>query len=190
MGIIEYKDTNIKEVKVITSDVFPDDRGYFKELYRRDDMKKYGIDVDFKQDNYSVSSYGVIRGLHYQKKYPQIKLVSVLKGSIIDVAVDIRVGSPTFGKHVSCILSEHNHRSLYIPEGFAHGFSVISDFACVMYKCSDYYVPGDDEGILWSDPDIGIDWDIKDPILSTKDMKYKNLIGHDKDKLPRYLGGI
>lgn len=143
---------------VIVPAVHGDSRGYFMETYNQNDMKEMGIDVVFVQDNQSCSSKGVLRGLHYQKQYPQGKLVRVIKGTVFDVAVDLRKDSETFGKWYGIELSDENKKQFYIPEGFAHGFLVLSDIAVFCYKCTDFYHPGDEGGIAWNDPQIAIEW--------------------------------
>ncbi len=143
---------------VITPAVHGDSRGYFMETYNQRDMAEAGIDTVFVQDNQSMSTKGVLRGLHFQKKYPQAKLVRVIKGEVYDVAVDLREGSPTYGKYHGVLLSEENKKQFLIPRGFAHGFLVLSDVAEFCYKCDDYYHPNDEGGIAWNDPDIGIEW--------------------------------
>jgi len=168
-------------VLIIEPDVFEDSRGFFLETWQMERYKSGGVDVDFVQDNHSRSKKGVIRGLHYQLKHPQAKLVYAVRGTIFDVAVDIRRGSPTFGQWTGVILSDENRRQLFIPAGFAHGFSVLSDLADVTYKCSDLYTPGDEYGIIYNDPDIGIDWHLKvdssltQAFVSDKDMVYPKL---------------
>lgn len=173
-----YK-TEIPDVLIIEPDVYSDDRGYFYETFNRSRFaEKSGIDVDFVQDNESKSRYGVVRGLHFQKgKFAQTKLVHVAKGRILDVAVDIRLGSPTYGKFVKTELSDVNHRQLYIPRGFAHGFSVLSEEAIFQYKCDNLYAPHAEGAIAWDDPDIGIDWGLpaEDVLLSAKDAAHPRL---------------
>lgn len=160
----------IPEVKLMKPRVFKDDRGFFTQTYHVEQYRDAGIDVRFVQDNWSRSTKGVLRGLHYQLKHSQDKLVSVIRGEVFDVAVDIRKGSPTFGKWVGEILSEENKHQLFVPKGFAHGFCVLSDEVDFVYKCSDFYTPGDEYGIAWDDPDIAIDWpDVVEPIISGKD---------------------
>ncbi len=169
----EFKQLEIADVILVIPKVFEDERGFFMETYKYSEFRKNGIDVEFVQDNHSKSTYGVLRGLHYQKNpKAQGKLVRCIKGKILDVAVDIRKGSPTFGKWVSAILSEENKHMLYVPVGFAHGFAVLSEEAEVLYKTTDEYSPEHDRGILWNDPEIGIDWQVENPIISEKD---KNL---------------
>ena len=160
MGQIKVE-KNVGEMEglcVITPTVHGDERGYFMETYNESDMKEAGLDLVFVQDNQSSSSKGVLRGLHYQKNYPQGKLVRVIRGSVFDVAVDLRRGSKTFGKWYGIILSEENKKQFYIPKGFAHGYLVLSEWAEFCYKCTDFYHPGDDGGLTWNDPDIGIEW--------------------------------
>ncbi|MBR6222626.1 MAG: dTDP-4-dehydrorhamnose 3,5-epimerase [Lachnospiraceae bacterium] len=148
----------IEGLTVITPAVHGDSRGYFMETYNLNDMKENGLDMVFVQDNQSCSTKGVLRGLHFQKQYPQGKLVRVIKGSVFDVAVDLRKSSDTYGKWYGVELTEENKKQFYIPEGFAHGFLVLSDIAEFCYKCTDFYRPGDEGGMAWNDPDIGIEW--------------------------------
>ena len=148
----------IEGLKVITPTVFGDDRGYFMETYNKNDMEEAGLDYNFVQDNQSSSSKGVLRGLHFQKRFPQAKLVRVIHGTVFDVAVDLREGSPTYGKYHGEILSAENRVQFLIPRGFAHGFLVLSDLAEFFYKCDDFYHPNDEGGIAWNDPAIGIEW--------------------------------
>ena len=176
----------LKEVIVVEPDVFSDKRGYFMETYQRLRYQDSGIDVTFVQDNLSFSRKGVLRGLHYQFPHEQAKLVQVIQGEIFDVAVDIRKGSPSFGKWISVILSHENKRQLFVPAGFAHGFCVLSDYAYVLYKCSDYYSPQSEGGILWSDPDLGIKWPISNPLLSEKDATYPHLKDVPDKRLPLF----
>lgn len=168
---MKFISTDIEGVYILKPRVFGDERGYFLETFRRENFEKRGIDVDFVQDNSSLSQQGTIRGLHYQTgNYAQAKLMMVSCGSILDIAVDIRRNSETFGQHVSVELSEENHKQLYIPEGFAHGFAVLSEEAVIHYKCSRYYHFESERGIRWNDPDLDIDWKVYDPILSDKDL--------------------
>ncbi len=162
---------SIPGVLLVEPPGFKDNRGFFMETWHQKKYSAAGIDKPFVQDNRSHSAKGVLRGLHYQLAHPQGKLVFAVTGKIFDVAVDIRSGSPTFGQWTGAELSMENRRQIYIPEGFAHGFVVLSDFADVIYKCTDFYAPGDEYGILWSDPDIGIDWPLTSPILSDKDQQ-------------------
>ena len=175
--------TDIEDVLVIEPIVFSDDRGFFLETYHKTKYQELGIPVEFVQDNLSFSVQGTLRGLHYQVKHPQAKLVQVLTGEIFDVAVDIRSGSSTFGKWTGAYLSDQNKRQLFIPEGFAHGFCVISKTAHFLYKCSDFYAPEDECGIHWADSDIAIDWPEKNPIISDKDKHNLKLC----DLLPKQL---
>ena len=154
----KFTETYIKDLYVIEPSIFKDERGYFFESYSLKDFHDNGIDVDFKQDNESYSRKGVLRGLHFQKEHPQGKLIRVIKGAVYDVAVDLRKSSLTYGKYYGIILSEENKTQFYIPEGFAHGFLVLSDETIFSYKCTDFYYKDDQYGVLWNDPDIGIDW--------------------------------
>ncbi len=175
MNIIK---TDIPEVVIVEPRVFGDNRGYFFESFSERDFAAAVREVKFVQDNESMSCYGVVRGLHFQKPpHAQSKLVRVVKGKVLDVAVDIRKGSPTFGQHVAVELSEENHRQLFIPRGFAHGFAVLSDHAIFQYKCDDYYAPETEGAIAWDDPEIGIDWKIPEDkvILSPKDAAHPEL---------------
>jgi len=166
-----FKTLGIPDIILIEPKPFLDERGYFFESYRESDFAANGIDTKFVQDNFSHSKRGVLRGLHYQI-YPkaQAKLVMTLKGEIFDVVVDIRKNSTTFGKWTGEILSEKNHRMLYIPEGFAHGFCVLSDEADVLYKINQEYSPEHERGVVWNDPDLNITWPVSNPILAKKDL--------------------
>ena len=167
-----FKNLEIPDILLVEAKSFLDQRGYFMEIFQYTTFSNNGIDEKFVQDNFSHSLKGVLRGLHFQKNpQAQAKLVTALRGEIFDVAVDIRKNSPTFGKWVGQILSEENHRLLYIPEGFAHGFCVLSDEADVLYKVNKDYSPENETGILWNDPDIGIKWPIDNPILAEKDLQ-------------------
>jgi dTDP-4-dehydrorhamnose 3,5-epimerase len=183
---LEIIETQLAGVIVIKPHLHADPRGFFMETYRRSFLAGAGISDLFVQDNHSRSSRGVLRGLHYQLRHPQAKLCRVVQGEVLDIAVDIRLGSATFGKWVSVLLSAENHLQLYIPKGFAHGFVVQSETADFLYKCSDYYDASDDCGVLWNDPEIGVDWDTADPILSEKDRRYLPLSQIPHDHLPRY----
>ena len=163
--------TPIEGLLIFEPEVFEDDRGYFMEIYNQVRFEESGVNKVFVQDNHSYSVKGSLRGLHYQIKHPQAKLVQAIHGEIFDAVVDIRPGSVTFGKWQAVHLSDKNRRQLFIPAGFAHGFCVLSKNAYLIYKCSDYYVPHDEGGIIWNDPDIGIDWPVKKPIISEKDNK-------------------
>ena len=155
---VTYDLGGIEGLCMIESTVHGDERGYFVETFNQRDMYEAGLYFSFVQDNQSMSAKGVLRGLHFQKKYPQTKLVRVIKGMVYDVAVDLRLGSPTFGKHYGLILSEDNRRQYLIPRGFAHGFLVLSNTAEFCYKCDDFYHPNDEGGLAWNDPEIGIRW--------------------------------
>ena len=175
MGKFNFEETFIKDLFVITPTVFGDSRGYFMETYQKEEFAAAGIDVDFVQDNESKSSYGVLRGLHFQKPpHAQSKLVRVVKGSVLDVAVDIRKGSPTFGKYVAVELSEQNHRQFFIPRGFAHGFVVLTDEVVFQYKCDNFYAPQSEGAVAWNDPDLNIDWKVPADkiLLSDKDRRH------------------
>jgi len=175
------------EVLLIEPAVFRDARGYFLETFHADRYRAAGLPVDFVQDNHSHSSTGVLRGLHYQLRHPQGKLVRVVTGRVYDVAVDIRRGSPRFGQWTGIELSSDNHRQLYVPPGFAHGFCVLSETVDFLYKCTDVYVPGDEYGIAWNDPELGIDWPVVDYVLSDKDRVLPRL--RDSANLPEYRAG-
>ena len=172
---MEIIETELKGVVIIEPRVFKDNRGYFFESFSQKEFEEKVMPIHFVQDNESLSTYGVMRGLHYQKMpYTQSKLVRCTQGRILDVAVDIRKGSPTFGKHIAVELTEENHRQLFIPRGFAHGFAVLSEKAILQYKCDNFYVPQAEAGIQLRDETLGIDWKIPttEAILSEKDMKY------------------
>ena len=170
MKLIE---TGIKDLFIIEPEVFGDNRGYFMESYNKNTFLKLGLDYDFVQDNQSKSKKGVLRGLHFQKKYPQAKLVRVIEGEVFDVAVDLRKNSPTFGKWFGVLLSDENKRMFIIPRGFAHGFVVLSESATFTYKCDEFYHPEDEGGINWNDKEIDIKWPIDfEPILSEKDKRH------------------
>ena len=176
--------TSMEGVLIIEPKVFMDNRGFFMETYNRNRYIKDGINTLFVQDNLSYSVRRTIRGLHYQIRRPQAKLIQVITGEIFDVAVDIRPGSDTFGKWIGLYLSDRNKRQLFIPQGFAHGFCVLSETAHFLYKCSDFYAPDDEGGINWSDPEIGIDWPVEDPIISEKDKPHPNLSDLTDEQLP------
>ena len=178
MGKITVTPCDIEGLYVIEPTVFKDERGYFVETYNQNDMKEAGLDMVFVQDNQSMSTRGVLRGLHFQKQFPQGKLVRVVNGEVFDVAVDLREGSKTYGKWFGVELSAENMKQFYIPEGFAHGFLVLSDEAEFCYKCTDFYHPGDEGGLAWNDPEIGVEWPLEegvDLIISEKDQKWKGL---------------
>lgn len=178
MGNFNFNKTEIDGVYIIEPKVFGDNRGYFMESYNAEHFKEAGLNMTFVQDNESKSSKGVLRGLHFQKKHSQGKLVRVTKGEVFDVAVDLRNGLETYGKYVGVILTEENKKQFYIPEGFAHGFVVLSDEAVFNYKCTDFYCPEYDGGVMWNDPDINIEWPldgIDNILLSEKDKCHPNL---------------
>jgi len=171
---------------IIKPEAFHDQRGYFMETYHKDKYKQLGLKTHFVQDNLSYSVRGTLRGLHYQHPRGQAKLVQVIKGEIFDVILDIRRGSPTFGQWMGASLSDENKRQFYVPEGFAHGFCVLSDTALVHYKCSDFYAQESEGGILWRDPGMGIEWPIPDPLLSEKDRSFPCLRDVPISRLPVY----
>lgn len=176
MGQIRVTRLEIEGLCIIEPAVHGDERGYFMETYNQRDMHEAGLDMVFVQDNQSMSRKGVLRGLHFQKQYPQGKLVRVISGAVFDVAVDLRRGSSTFGKWYGVELTAENKKQFYIPQGFAHGFLVRSETAEFCYKVTDFYHPGDEGGIMWNDPDIGIDWgDVTDVLLSEKDRTHPGL---------------
>ena len=178
MGKITVTPCDIEGLYVIEPTVFKDERGYFVETYNQNDMKEAGLDMVFVQDNQSMSTRGVLRGLHFQKQFPQGKLVRVVRGKVFDVAVDLRSDSKTYGKWFGVELSAENMKQFYIPEGFAHGFLVLSDEAEFCYKCTDFYHPGDEGGLAWNVPEIGVEWPLEegvDLIISEKDQKWKGL---------------
>jgi dTDP-4-dehydrorhamnose 3,5-epimerase len=183
MNVIE---TDLPGVLVIEPRVFGDERGFFMESWNQRRYKEAGLPDGYVQDNLSFSTHGVLRGLHFQNPNPQGKLVSVLRGEVFDVAVDIRVGSPTFGRWTGITLSAENKRQLYVPPDFAHGFVVTSEAALFFYKCTDYYVPASEGTVLWNDPEIGIEWPIAEPNLSDKDRLARPLREMRGDDLPRH----
>ncbi len=175
--------TPLEGVLIFEPRIFKDKRGFFMETYRQDRYETAGVTRPFVQDNMSCSVQRTLRGLHFQVRHPQAKLVQVISGQIFDVAVDIRPSSSTFGQWTGAYLTDRNRCQLFMPEGFAHGFLVLSKTALFSYKCSDYYHPGDEGGILWSDPEIGIDWPIKDVIVSEKDKKLRYLSDLSSEQL-------
>jgi dTDP-4-dehydrorhamnose 3,5-epimerase len=177
VGQFTFTETELEGVFIIEPRVFGDERGYFMETYNKADFYKAGITCEFVQDNQSKSNKGVLRGLHFQKQYPQAKLVRVTKGEVYDVAVDLRKDSPTYGKHVGVILSAEKKNMFFIPKGFAHGFLVLSEEAEFTYKCDEFYHPEDEGGIRYDDPNIGIEWPMSNSIIFT----------NDKDGAFRYL---
>ena len=172
---MQVEPTSLPEVLLVRPDVHRDPRGFFMESFHARKYAEQGLPEVFVQDNHSRSTRGVLRGLHYQLRQPQGKLVRVVTGEVYDVAVDIRRGSPCFGQWVGVVLSEENQLQLYIPPGFAHGFCTLSDRADFLYKCTDFYAPGDEYGIAWNDPDIGIDWPAMDYLLSERDRGFPRL---------------
>ena len=180
--------TDLPGVLIIEPRVFQDARGFFLETFSASRYEQAGAMGPFVQDNHSRSLNGTVRGLHLQLRTPQGKLMRAVSGSMLDVAVDVRVGSPTFGRWTSALLSGENFRQLYVPPGFAHGFAVISDVVDVEYKCTDYYDPQDELTVLWNDPAIGIEWPVQEPVLSIRDQKARPL-SELMDRLPRYLAG-
>jgi len=178
MGKIKVTSCEIEGLYVIEPAVLLDSRGYFMETYNQNDFREAGLTMNFVQDNQSMSVKGVLRGLHFQKQFPQGKLVRAVRGTVFDVAVDLRAASKTYGKWFGVELSAENKKQFYIPEGFAHGFLVMSDEAEFAYKCTDFYHPGDEGGILWNDPEIGIEWPISEGtelIFSDKDQKWSGI---------------
>lgn len=187
MGKINVETCEIEGLKIITPEVLGDARGYFMETYHYNDFKAAGIEEVFVQDNQSASKKGVLRGLHFQIRYPQAKLVRVVRGEVFDVAVDLRKGSQTYGKWHGVLLSEENKKQFFVPRGFAHGFLVLSEYAEFCYKCSDFYHPNDEGGIRYDDPDIGVAWPIPEGMeltRSEKDHKWGGL----KEYTEKYLG--
>ena len=178
--------TPLEGLLIIEPRIFGDNRGFFLETHQQQRYREFGIDRIFVQDNLSFSAKGTLRGLHFQISNPQAKLVQALTGEIFDVAVDIRPDSTTFGQWFGVHLSEQNKRQLFIPEGFAHGFCVLSDTALFHYKCSDFYAPECEGGILWSDPAVAIDWPMEVPMVSDKDAKFSFLKDMADDRLPSY----
>jgi dTDP-4-dehydrorhamnose 3,5-epimerase len=172
MNIIE---TKLPGVVIIEPTVYGDERGFFLESYQKQRYQEAGLNLEFIQDNHSRSSYGVLRGLHFQKTKPQGKLVRVVSGEVYDVAVDINPESPTYGQYEAVTLSADNKRQFYVPPGYAHGFVVLSETADFEYKCTDYYDPSDEGGIIWNDPDIAINWPVDNPTLSPKDEQLPKL---------------
>lgn len=179
-------ETGLPGVFVIKPDVFSDARGFFFESYQELKFSELGITTRFVQDNHSKSARGTLRGLHYQLNYPQAKLCRVIQGEVFDVAVDIRYGSPNFGKWAGVLLSAENKDQILIPKGFAHGFLVLSETAEFLYKCDAYYHPEDERGVAWNDPDIGIQWEISAPLLSGKDNQNPFLAKLSPKDLPRF----
>ena len=178
--------SSLPEILIIEPAVFQDERGFFMETYQQRRYTEAGIESIFVQDNLSRSVLGTLRGLHYQVKHAQAKLIQVIEGTIFDVALDIRRGSPYFGQWEGVDLSDENRRQLFLPEGFAHGFCVLSESAYVLYKCTDFYAAEDEGGILWADPDLAIKWPISEPLLSEKDSQLPCLADIPPERLPVY----
>lgn len=183
---MRISETDLPGVLLIEPQVFADARGFFFESWRQDRYDAQGLPASFVQDNISVSAGNVLRGLHFQHPHAQGKLIQALHGEIFDVAVDVRVGSPTFAQWIGMVLSAENHRQLYIPGGFAHGFCVTSDTSVVWYKCTDFYHQQSEGGVLWNDPDLGIEWPVQAPILSPRDAAYLPLRALPEQRLPVY----
>lgn len=185
MGKIQVETCEIEGLKIITPEVRGDNRGYFMETYQYEDFKAAGIPQVFVQDNQSASKRGVLRGLHFQIDFPQDKLVRVIRGEVFDVVVDLRKDSPTFGKWHGVLLSEENKKQFFVPKNFAHGFLVLSDYAEFCYKCSDFYHPGDEGGLMYNDPEIGIEWPIPEGmelIFSERDTKWGGISDYRRER--------
>lgn len=181
-------ETSLPGVVELRPKIFRDERGFFMETYHRARFAELGINNTFVQDNHSCSTKGTLRGLHYQLHYPQAKLCRVVEGEALDVAVDIRIGSPNFGKWTTVLLTGKDQNQIYIPHGFAHGFIALTEIVHFLYKCSDFYDPTDEYGILWNDPGLGIPWGITYPIVSRKDLILPKLSDVPHESLPRYTG--
>jgi dTDP-4-dehydrorhamnose 3,5-epimerase len=182
---VKVEPTELPGVILLTPQVFRDERGFFLESYNARKMAAVGLPTTFVQDNHSRSDAGVVRGFHYQLVRPQGKLVRVARGKVVDVSLDIRVGSPTFGRWVALELDDQRQQMVWIPPGFAHGFCTLVDGTDVVYKCTDFYAPDDDRGVLWNDPDLGVPWPVVTPTVSAKDATYLPLRAPRSD-LPRY----
>jgi dTDP-4-dehydrorhamnose 3,5-epimerase len=183
---LQRLDTPLPGVCELQPKVFRDPRGFFIETYSQKKFAALGIREVFVQDNHSRSSRGTLRGLHYQLHHPQAKLCRVVEGEALDVAVDIRAGSPTFGKWTSVVLSGEKQNQIFIPAGFAHGFVALTETVQFLYKCGDFYDPSDEHGIIWSDPGLGISWGVDNPLISEKDAKYSTLAAMPREFLPQY----
>lgn len=183
---MQVEETNIRGVLILVPKVFEDPRGFFYESYNQRRFADIGIDCEFVQDNHSRSVKGVVRGLHYQKQFPQGKLIRAIQGAVLDVVVDIRNGSPTFGQWISVLISAENKKQVWIPRGLAHGFSVVSDTAEFCYKVDEFYHPEDEAGIHCRDPQLRIDWGVTDPMLSKKDQALPFLADIDPETLPAF----
>jgi dTDP-4-dehydrorhamnose 3,5-epimerase len=180
-------ETSLPGVCILEPRVFEDERGFFFESYHREKLAAFGITEEWVQDNHAHSVRGTLRGLHYQLRHPQAKICRVASGEVLDISVDIRRGSLTFGQWTGVVLSAENHRQLYIPRGFAHGYLVLSERADFLYKCDNFYAPDDNFGVAWNDPAIGIDWQLTaEPVLSHKDRIARPLSEVDPEQLPRY----
>ncbi len=179
-------DTTVPGVYELRPKIFGDARGFFMETYHAAQFADFGISDVFVQDNHSRSAKGILRGLHYQLQHSQAKLCRVVEGEALDIAVDIRIGSPHFGKWTSVLLSAAKHNQIYLPKGFAHGFLAITDNVQFLYKCSDFYQSDDEHGIAWNDPALNISWGVENPLVSDKDAKLPNLADIARELLPRY----
>ena len=187
MNSLQKSELSIPGVWELRPKIFRDSRGFFMETYNQKEFAQLGITDSFAQDNHSASAKGTIRGLHYQLQHAQAKLCRVIEGEVLDVAVDIRVGSPHFGQWASVVLSAKEQNQIYIPRGFAHGYLALSERVQFLYKCSDLYHPEDERGIRWNDPQIGISWNVTNPIVSDKDSRFTTLSQTPKELLPQYL---
>jgi len=183
---LQKLDTSLPGVWELQPKVLRDARGFFLETYQQQRFADLGIHDVFVQDNHSRSAKGTVRGLHYQVRHAQAKLCRVVEGEVLDVAVDIRLGSPHFGKWTSVLLSAEKQNQIFIPQGFAHGFAALTDTVQFLYKCSDFYDPASERGIIWNDPDLAIDWGIADPLISEKDAKFPTLAAMPREFLPHY----
>ena len=183
---LQRLETSLPGVCELRPKIFHDARGFFMETYHRDRFAELGITDAFVQDNHSTSVRGTLRGLHYQLRHPQAKLCRVVEGEVLDVAVDIRLGSPSFGKWAGLVLSAREHNEIYIPAGFAHGFLALTKAVQFLYKCSDFYDPADEHGITWNDPDLKITWGMASPIVSERDSRYPMLAKISRELLPPY----
>jgi dTDP-4-dehydrorhamnose 3,5-epimerase len=184
---LQKNELSIPGVWELPPKVFRDSRGFFMETYNQKEFANLGITDSFVQDNHSASAKGTIRGLHYQLKHAQAKLCRVVEGEVLDVALDIRIGSPYFGKWTSVVLSAKEQNQIYIPRGFAHGYLALSERVQFLYKCTDFYYPEDERGIVWNDPQIGIAWNVANPIVSDKDSHLATLSQTPKEFLPQYF---
>lgn len=187
---MNVRTTKLNDVLIIEPAVWGDQRGFFSERYSQQRYEQHGLDQRFIQDNLSRSKKGILRGLHFQKEYPQGKLVEVLRGSVYDVVVDLRPDSSTYKQWLGVELSEENRLQLWVPPGFAHGFCVLSDVADLFYKCTEYYHPEDEGGILWNDPELAIEWPITNPVLSAKDQALPRLSDFSEVDLPQSPTGV